>query len=79
MNSYGTLFRITLYGESHQSSIGVIVDGMPAGILINENAIQILQKIAVRLHHLGFIHRPGSHRLFGRQDEKMDRRRSFVL
>lgn len=39
MNSYGTLFKITLYGESHQEAIGVVVDGMPAGININEELI----------------------------------------
>ncbi len=40
MNNYGTLFRITLYGESHQSAIGVIVDGMPAGIDIDMQMIE---------------------------------------
>jgi chorismate synthase len=40
MNSYGTLFKITLYGESHQSHIGVVVDGMPPGILIDEEKIK---------------------------------------
>jgi hypothetical protein len=32
MNSYGTLFRITTFGESHGPSIGVIIDGCPAGL-----------------------------------------------
>jgi chorismate synthase len=40
MNTYGTLFKITLYGESHQSAIGVVIDGMPAGILIDQAHIQ---------------------------------------
>jgi chorismate synthase len=40
MNTYGTLFKITLYGESHQSAIGVVIDGMPAGILIDQARIQ---------------------------------------
>lgn len=40
MNSYGTLFRITTFGESHGPSIGVIVDGCPAGLAIDENFIQ---------------------------------------
>jgi chorismate synthase len=39
MNSYGTLFRVTLYGESHQEAIGVVIDGMPAGIKIDEQKI----------------------------------------
>jgi chorismate synthase len=32
MNSFGTLFRISIYGESHGSSVGVVIDGCPAGI-----------------------------------------------
>lgn len=40
MNTYGTLFKITLYGESHQPSIGVVIDGMPAGIPIYPDLIR---------------------------------------
>ncbi len=40
MNSYGTLFRITTFGESHGPAIGVVVDGCPAGLEINEAFIQ---------------------------------------
>jgi chorismate synthase len=40
MNTYGTLFKITLYGESHQEAIGAIIDGMPAGIKIDETIIK---------------------------------------
>ncbi len=32
MNSFGRLFRISLYGESHGGELGVVVDGCPAGI-----------------------------------------------
>jgi chorismate synthase len=32
MNSFGTLFRISIYGESHGMSVGVVIDGCPAGI-----------------------------------------------
>jgi len=32
MNSFGRIFRITLYGESHCDEVGVIIDGCPAGI-----------------------------------------------
>ena len=31
MNSYGHLFKVTLYGESHQDAIGVVIDGLPSG------------------------------------------------
>jgi chorismate synthase len=40
MNSYGTLFRITTFGESHGPAIGVIIDGCPAGLEIDEAFIQ---------------------------------------
>lgn len=39
-NSFGTLFRITTFGESHGPSIGVILDGCPAGLPIDEAFIQ---------------------------------------
>ncbi len=39
MNTYGQLFKVTLYGESHGEAIGVIIDGMKAGIIINEDLI----------------------------------------
>lgn len=39
-NSYGTLFRITTFGESHGPAIGVILDGCPAGLEIDESFIQ---------------------------------------
>jgi chorismate synthase len=38
-NSFGTLFRITTWGESHGSAIGVVIDGCPAGLSITENEI----------------------------------------
>jgi chorismate synthase len=39
-NSYGTLFKITTFGESHGAAIGVILDGCPAGLEIDEAFIQ---------------------------------------
>jgi chorismate synthase len=38
-NSFGTHFRITSYGESHGPAIGVVIDGCPAGLEIDENFI----------------------------------------
>lgn len=39
-NSFGDLFRITTFGESHGKAIGVIVDGCPSNIDIDEVFIQ---------------------------------------
>ena len=40
MNTFGTLFRLTTFGESHGEAIGGVVDGMPAGIDIDVAFIQ---------------------------------------
>ena len=39
-NTFGKLFRITTYGESHGKAIGVILDGCPAGLDIAVDSIQ---------------------------------------
>ncbi len=39
-NSYGTLFRVTTFGESHGEALGGIIDGCPAGIALDFDAIQ---------------------------------------
>lgn len=39
-SGFGTLFRITTFGESHGAALGVIVDGCPAGLEISEEEIQ---------------------------------------
>lgn len=39
-NSYGTLFKIHTFGESHGPAIGVVIDGCPAGLPIDETFIQ---------------------------------------
>jgi len=39
-NSFGQAFRITTWGESHGPSIGVVIDGCPAGLELNEDDIQ---------------------------------------
>ncbi|MGB3849081.1 MAG: chorismate synthase [Tunicatimonas sp.] len=39
-NTYGTQFRITTFGESHGLALGVIIDGCPAGLPIDEQFIQ---------------------------------------
>ena len=39
-NSFGKQFRITTFGESHGPMIGVVIDGCPAGLELNLEAIQ---------------------------------------
>ena len=39
-NIYGTLFRLATYGESHGPAIGGVIDGCPAGIKLDLDAIQ---------------------------------------
>lgn len=36
MNSWGDKFRLTIWGESHGTQVGVSIDGVPAGIKLNE-------------------------------------------
>ena len=37
---YGTIFKISTWGESHGKAFGVVIDGCPAGIPLNEEDIQ---------------------------------------
>lgn len=39
-NSFGHLFRITTFGESHGEAVGAVVDGCPAGLLITVEEVQ---------------------------------------
>jgi chorismate synthase len=39
-NSFGHIFRITTFGESHGVGVGVVVDGIPAGIPIDMHQVQ---------------------------------------
>ena len=39
-SSFGNIFRITTWGESHGAGIGVVVDGCPAGLPLCEADIQ---------------------------------------
>ena len=38
-NSFGELFRITTFGESHGAALGVVIDGVPAGLEIDTDFI----------------------------------------
>ena len=39
MNTYGEKFRVTTYGESHGPAVGAVIDGCPAGVAIDMEAI----------------------------------------
>jgi chorismate synthase len=59
MNTFGTQFRITSFGESHGAGIGVVIDGCPAGLALDLAAVQ---------HELG-RRKPGQSRLTTQRKE----------
>lgn len=40
MNTFGRLFRVTTWGESHGSAVGCVVDGCPSGLELKQDEIQ---------------------------------------
>lgn len=40
MNSFGRIFRISIFGESHGQTMGVVIDGCPAGIPFSEDTMK---------------------------------------
>ncbi|KIY63243.1 chorismate synthase [Cylindrobasidium torrendii FP15055 ss-10] len=41
MSTFGKLFRVTTYGESHCPSVGAIIDGCPPGLVLEAKDIQV--------------------------------------
>ena len=39
-SGFGTLFRVTTFGESHGAAVGAVIDGCPAGLTLSEADIQ---------------------------------------
>ena len=39
-NTFGSVFRVSTFGESHGPAVGCILDGCPAGIVLDEAVIQ---------------------------------------
>ncbi len=39
-NTFGTVFKVTTFGESHAKAAGVVIDGCPAGYKVTESAIE---------------------------------------
>lgn len=40
MNSFGHLFRVSTFGESHGPAVGAVIDGVPAGLALDLEAVQ---------------------------------------
>ena len=68
-NSFGRHFRITTWGESHGKEVGVVIDGMPAGIYLDQHHLET---------HLQW-RRPGSALTSPRQEPDTPEIRSGVL
>ncbi|KAH8101523.1 chorismate synthase [Cristinia sonorae] len=60
MSTFGTLFRVTTYGESHCASVGAIIDGCPPGLPLEPQDVQT--QLSRR--------RPGQSNLTTPRDEK---------
>jgi chorismate synthase len=41
MSTFGQHFRVTTYGESHCASVGCIVDGVPPGMTLRNEDVQV--------------------------------------
>ena len=39
-NSFGSMFKITTFGESHGEALGVVIDGMPAGLKVDLESLK---------------------------------------
>ena len=39
-NTFGKIFKVTTWGESHGTGLGCVIDGVPPNIKIDENYIQ---------------------------------------
>ena len=50
-SSFGTIFRLTTWGESHGKGVGVVVDGVPAGLSLSEEDIQVYLYRWTRAHN----------------------------
>jgi len=60
MNTFGALFRVTTWGESHGPSLGAVIDGCPAGLTLSASDLQTQMD----------RRRPGQSRLVTPRDEK---------
>ena len=45
MNTFGKNIRLSIFGESHGDCVGITIDGLPSGIVINQTKIKEMLKI----------------------------------
>ncbi|MGM9847592.1 MAG: chorismate synthase [Muribaculaceae bacterium] len=60
MNTFGNIFKVTTFGESHGAAVGGVIDGMPAGVAID------LEKVQEQLNR----RRPGQSAIVTARNEK---------
>ena len=41
MNSFGTIFKVQICGESHGACVGIVVDGCPAGLPLLQSHFEV--------------------------------------
>ena len=46
-STFGTLFKITTWGESHGAGLGVVIDGCPAGLSLSKEDIAPDKKLMI--------------------------------
>ena len=51
-STFGTIFRVSTWGESHGKGVGVVVDGCPAGLALTEEDIQELVNLMLKISEL---------------------------
>ena len=51
LNTFGHLFRVTTWGESHGPAIGCTVDGCPPGIALSEVDLRYQRGFSVKLRN----------------------------
>ena len=50
MNTFGKNIRLSIFGESHGDCVGITIDGLPSGIVINQTKIKEMLKIRQKLY-----------------------------
>lgn len=69
MNSFGRLFGVNIFGESHGKCLGIVIDGCPAGIPLTEN--DLIEKLEKR--------KSGQKGTTARKEEDMPRIKSGIF